>query len=196
MTNKRVEPKDQPRWRRVLLALETEIVGVHPRLYAYNLASSLLPARGSGEVRARLMRGAGFKVGAGTSITGPLKITGPRGLTDQIEIGENCWFGPDVILDASDHLRIGERVTLEAGVMLLTSTHELDFPKHRAGALILKPIAIGDGVLLRARSIILPGVKVGPGAVVEPGAVVNKDVEPNTRVGGSPAVKLGVVPHS
>jgi acetyltransferase-like isoleucine patch superfamily enzyme len=193
MSDKRVEPKDQPRWRRVLLAVTTEIVGLHPRLHAYNLASSLLPARDSAERRARLLRFAGFSVGAHTQITGALKITGPRGLTQQLRIGEGCWFGPDVILDASDRIDIGNGVTIESGVMLLTSTHELDFPKHRAGPLILKPVSIGDGALLRARSIILPGVKVGSGAVVETGAVVNKDVEPNTRVGGSPAATLGVV---
>ena len=34
---------------------------------------------------------------------------------------------------------------------------------------------------------ILPGVTIGDGAVIAAGAVVNKDVEPNTVVGGVPA---------
>jgi acetyltransferase-like isoleucine patch superfamily enzyme len=57
--------------------------------------------------------------------------------------------------------------------------------------LVLSPVSVGDGAWLRARAIILPNVKIGEGAVVEAGAVVNKDVAPHTRVGGSPAVKLG-----
>ena len=77
--------------------------------------------------------------------------------------------------------------------MILTSTHELDFPQHRAGKIVMKPVSIGDGAWLRARSIVLPGVKIGAGAVVEAGAVVNRDVPENTRVGGMPAVKLEVL---
>jgi len=74
--------------------------------------------------------------------------------------------------------------------MVLTSTHELDLPEHRAGKIVTTPVSIGEGAWLRARSVILPGVKVGAGAVVEAGAVVNKDVEPNSRVSGIPAAKL------
>jgi maltose O-acetyltransferase len=74
--------------------------------------------------------------------------------------------------------------------MILTSTHELDSPAHRAGPLILKPVTIGDGAWIRARSIILPGVTIGEGAIVDAGAVVNKNVDRDTRVGGIPANKL------
>ena len=38
--------------------------------------------------------------------------------------------------------------------------------------------------------MILPGVNIGAGAVVDAGAVVNKDVPPNTRVGGMPATVI------
>jgi acetyltransferase-like isoleucine patch superfamily enzyme len=37
---------------------------------------------------------------------------------------------------------------------------------------------------------------VGDGAIVNPGSVVNKDVPPNTRVGGMPAVQLEVLETS
>lgn len=186
----REEPKDLPFWRRAFEALTTEVVGIHPRLQAYNLAQNLLPLRGSGELRAQLLRLAGFDIGAGTQVLGPLKISGPRGLLRRLSVGKDCSIDADCVLDLSDTMTIGDRVTIEPGVLILTSTHELDFPKHRAGALILSPVTIGDGAWLRARSVILPGAKIGAGAVVEAGAVVNKDVEANTRVGGIPAVKL------
>ena len=49
------------------------------------------------------------------------------------------------------------------------------------------PVTIGSNVWIAARSIILPGRKVGAGAVVAAGAVVVNDVEPWTVVGGNPA---------
>jgi maltose O-acetyltransferase len=186
----REEPKDQPMWLRALAAVQTEVVGIHPRLQLYNLASNLLPVRASHELRAKLMRLAGFQLGEGTRIGGPLKISGPRGLLERLTVGKNCFIDADCVLDLSDVMTIGDNVTIEPGVLILTSTHELDFPKHRAGQLILNPVTIGDGAWLRARSVILPGSKIGAGAVVDAGAVVNKDVEANTRVGGIPAVKL------
>jgi acetyltransferase-like isoleucine patch superfamily enzyme len=192
-TASRLEAPPQPRWRRAWTALTTEFVGIHPRLHLYSVLSSLLPLRLAGELRAAVMAKVGFDVGEGTRVNGPLKITGPRGLLPRLSIGKNCTIEPDCMLDLSDSLTIGDRVTLEPGVMILTSTHELDFPKHRAGKVIVSPVSIGDGAWLRARAVILPGVKIGVGAVVEVGAVVNKDVESNTRVGGVPAVKLGVL---
>ncbi len=135
----------------------------------------------------------GFEVGRATLVNGALKISGPRSLQRRLVIGQECTIEADCVLDLSEMLSIGDRVTIEPGVMILTSTHELDFPKHRAGKVIVSPVSIGAGVWLRARSVILPGVKIGDGAIVEVGAVVNKDVEPNTRVGGVPAIKLGAL---
>ena len=193
MSEERVEPKHLPAWQRALIAVQTEVVGIHPRLHAYNLASALLPVRASGELRAKLLRLTGVSVGEGSQIHGPLKISGPAGLLGRLKIGQSAHVGADCVLDLSEQLTIGDRVTIEPGVMILTSTHELDFPQHRAGKVIVSPVSIGDGVWLRARSVVLPGVTIGAGAVVEVGAVVNRDVAPNTRVGGIPAAKLEVL---
>jgi maltose O-acetyltransferase len=189
----RIEPKDAPVWLRAVKAFHGELVGVHPRLLAYNAAARFLPLRAAGELRARMLRLVGFSVGQGTRINGPIKINGPWGLLSRLEIGRDCVIETDSVLDLSERLTIGDGVTIGPGVLLLTSTHELDFPKHRAGSLILNPVVVGDGAWLGARAVVLPGVKIGEGAVIEPGAVVNKDVAPNTRVGGIPAVKLEVL---
>lgn len=186
----RSDPKALPLWRRVLIAMRTEVVGIHPRLQLYNAAASALPPRASGALRAKLLRVTGFAIGEGTNVNGTLKITGPWGLLQRLVVGRNCTIESDCVIDLSEKVTIGDAVTIEPGVMILTSTHELDFPKHRAGKLILNPVVIHDGVWLRARCILLPGVTIGAGAVVEVGAVVNKDVEPNLRVGGIPAKQL------
>ncbi|MDF3068166.1 MAG: hexapeptide repeat-containing transferase [Polyangiaceae bacterium] len=190
MNVKREEPKERAAWLRAMSALAIQFVGIHPRLHAYNVATSILPLNSGNRLRAKLLRGLGFDVGEGTEVRGPMKISGPRGIVPRLSIGQNCRIEAECLLELSDALRIGDSVTLEPGVMILTSTHELDFPQHRAGKIITKPVSVGDGAWLRARAIVLPGVNIGAGAIVETGAVVNKDVAPNTRVGGSPAVKL------
>jgi len=194
MSEGRYEPKNEPAWRRLLLAVRTEFVGIHPRLHAYNLAARLVPLGAPGEVRARLLRLAGFSVGESTAIYGQLHMSGPRGIVPRLVIGAACSIAPDCSFELSDKLTLGDRVTLEPGVMILTSTHELDAARHRAGVLIPNPVTIGNGVWIRARAVVLPGVKIGDGAVVEAGAVVNKDVLPNARVGGIPAVQLELLP--
>lgn len=191
MTEQRFDPKSLPVWRRWLLAVQTEFVGVHPRLHAYNVVSRMLPAHAAGDVRAALFRRAGFSVGSGTRIEGSLNVTGPRGLRERLVVGKDCVIADGCVFELTGELTLGDRVTLEPGVMLLTSTHELDAAYHRAGKLVTNPVSIGNGALLRARVVVLPGVKIGEGAIVEAGAVVNKDVPPNTRAGGIPAVNLG-----
>ena len=52
-------------------------------------------------------------------------------------------------------------------------------------------IEIFDNVFIGANAIILGGVTIGPNAIVGAGAVVNKDVPPNSIVGGVPAKVIG-----
>ena len=107
--------------------------------------------------------------------------------------------------DFGRHLRIGKIVFINTGVMftdlggitlednvligpranLISVNHPLD-PAERRGV-ILSPVVIRQNAWIGAGATILPGVTVGENAVVAAGAVVNKDVPPNTVVGGIPA---------
>ncbi|HYQ44932.1 MAG TPA: DapH/DapD/GlmU-related protein [Polyangiaceae bacterium] len=173
--------------------LREETTGIHPRLIALNAVIGLLPRHHAQATRARMLSMAGFRVGAGTRLAGPPKINGGQKLFQNLVIGRDCEIEADCVLDLEERITIGDRVTLSPGVMILTSTHELDIREHRAGPVQLSPVSIGDGAWLGPRCIILPGVTVGAGAIVNPGAVVNKDVAPHTRVGGVPAVQLEVL---
>lgn len=180
-------------WEKVKILLREETTNIHPRLIALGAVVGLLPRHQAQVTRARMLSLAGFRVGQGTRIAGYPKINGGARLFSNLVIGQDCEIDVDCVLDLGERITIGDRVTLSPGVMILTSTHELDIRDHRAGPLKLSPVGIGDGAWLGPRCIILPGVSVGAGAIVNPGAVVNKDVAPHTRVGGIPALQLEVL---
>lgn len=73
---------------------------------------------------------------------------------NKIEIGENCSFGPNVLLYDHDH----------------------DFSKKnglRSSKYLSKPIIIGNNVWIGANTIILKGTVIGDNCVVGAGSVVN-----------------------
>ena len=50
-----------------------------------------------------------------------------------------------------------------------------------------KKVIIEDDVWIGARSVILPGIKIGTGSIIAVRSVVTKDVEPLSIVAGVPA---------
>jgi maltose O-acetyltransferase len=190
MDNENAKPSG---WRKLVTVMAEEATGVHPRLIALNVAASLLPRRNAPYLRSRIFSLAGFRIGDKTRLHGSPRINGAQALFSNLTIGEDCSVDADCAFDLEEKITIGDRVTIGPGVMILTSTHELDKREHRAGPVQRNPVVVGDGVWLGARSIILPGVTIGEGSIVNPGAVVNKDVAANTRVGGIPATQLEVL---
>ncbi|HEY3254121.1 MAG TPA: acyltransferase [Polyangiaceae bacterium] len=191
----RSEPKLSG-WQKAMTLLREETTGIHPRLIALSAVVGFLPRHQAQATRARLLSWAGFRVGEGTRLAGFPKLNGGSNLFSNLSIGRDCEIDADCVLDLGERITIGDRVTLSPGVMILTSTHELDIREHRAGPVQLSPVSIGDGAWLGPRCVILPGVTLGAGAIVNPGAVVNKDVAPHTRVGGIPATQLDVLKPS
>ncbi len=180
-------------WQRVKVLLHEETMGFHPRLMALNSVVGFLPRHRATHTRARLFSLAGFRIGAGTRLAAAPKLNGGNALFSNLVIGKDCSIEVDCVFDLEERLTIADRVTIGPGVMILTSTHELDIREHRAGAVQRSPVSIGEGAWLGARCTILPGVSVRAGAVVNPGSVVNKDVTPHTRVGGIPATQLQIL---
>jgi acetyltransferase-like isoleucine patch superfamily enzyme len=82
-------------------------------------------------------------------------------------------FYPELI-EIGDNSIVGYRATILA--------HEYLIDKYRTGNVI-----IGKNVLIGANATILPGVAIGDGAVVSACSLVNKDVPSGAFVGGVPA---------
>ena len=72
--------------------------------------------------------------------------------------------------------------------MLATASSEFQpFYQRKNYISYVSPVIIGKGAWVGARSIILPGVRIGEGSVVTAGSVVSRDVPSHTVVAGNPA---------
>ncbi len=112
---------------------------------------------------------------------------------NKVIIGEHTYIGFNNILDGSGGLTIGNHVHI-AGPSVGIWTHstvnkalmssKITDNTHRMEG----PVIIEDSVWIGGLSTIYPNVTIGHHSVVLPNSVVNKNVEPYTVVGGSPAV--------
>jgi acetyltransferase-like isoleucine patch superfamily enzyme len=114
-----------------------------------------------------LRNGERIVIGAGSKI-GERAYLWAGDTSGRITIGENCRFGPEVFLTASDYGLMPDQGIAEQ-------------PRNE------RDIVIGDDVWLGARVFVGAGVTIGDGCVVSAGSVVSKDLPPNSIAVGVPA---------
>mgnify|MGYP003947631525 FL=1 len=98
-----------------------------------------------------------------------------------VKVGKNTWIGPNVILDGSGGLEIGNYVSISSGVQIY-SHDTVDW----SNSLGKKPIKkkktkIGNGVYLGPNSIVQMGTTIGDKAIIGAMSFVNKDVPKNKK---------------
>nr|WP_142784468.1 acyltransferase [Changchengzhania lutea] len=112
------------------------------------------------------------------------------GKFDDVSIGNNTQISERSRLR---NVSIGNDVLIAPEVYVLHSGHvydKIDLPIIEQGETFYPKTNIEDNVWIGARTIILPGRRIGKGAIVAAGSVVVKDVEPYSIVGGNPAVLI------
>lgn len=133
------------------------------------------------QMRERLSEITGSKIDKSTTIFVPFYTNFGRHtrLGKNIFINHACSFLDLGGITIEDDVQIGPKVNL------ITENHSVN-PLERK-SLDLKSILIKKNVWIGAGATILPGVTVGENSIIAAGAVVNKDVPPNSIVGGIPA---------
>ncbi len=113
------------------------------------------------------------------------------------DFGKNITIGDQVFINAGckfqdqGGITIDEGALIGHGVVLATLDHDLDPAKRQQ--LHPAPIHIGKRVWIGSNAVVTKGVTIGDNSVVAAGAVVNRDVPPNTIVGGVPAKTIGKI---
>lgn len=124
-------------------------------------------------------------IGTNTRVLRGTEILGPT------TIGNRVFLNRDVY--------VRSRVTIEDGasigpyVRLISDSHTVGPPEHRAGPGKTEPIVIGEGAWIGAGATVLGGVTIGAGAVIAAGAVVTTDIPPNTVAAGVPARQVRAI---
>ena len=155
-------------------------------VFGYLAGHVLTPQR----LRIRLLRAAGVTVERHLEVLSGLRVTGEGDLF----VGDCSFINHECLIDTAGGVTLGRAVALANRVSLLTSGHETDDPRARAGRRMVRPIVVGDGAWLGANVTVLGGVTIGEGAVVAAGSLVRADVPPHTLWAGVPARRIRDLP--
>ncbi len=111
----------------------------------------------------------------------------------KVVVGNNCWIGPNTILDGSGGLDIGSYCTISNGVQIYS--HDNVKQTLSSGNLPIErqPIMIGSNVYIGPNTIITKGVKIGNFCVIGANSYLNRDVADCSIFFGQPATKRGTV---
>ena len=122
-----------------------------------------------------------YGFGEGTSCYDNVLIIG------DVRVGKHVWIGPNVILDGSGGLEIGDHCSISAGVQIY-SHHTVQWAvslgkKEPERA----PVKIGNGVYIGPQTIIEMGVTIGNRCVVGALSLVKSNLPSGSRAWGVPA---------
>ena len=150
-----------------------------------NILMFFLPPTRLFGIRSYLLSQSGVLINDGAMICGRSWIYG-RG---RLYVGYGTWISPGIVVHTHTDadIWIGDRCDIGPGVEFIPGGHLVGPHSRRAGEGTARPIEIGDGCWVGARSIILGGVRIGSGCVVAAGSVVTRDVPDNMLVAGVPA---------
>ena len=152
---------------------------------ASKLPNSPLPGSGIGS-RIRLFCVKRIFKNVGLDVTIHADVNFGSGI--HVEIGD--YSSLNYRCSVSNDTKIGSHVMMGSEVLVISGSHNfdsIDAPMREQGAPLRRPVIIGDDVWIGARSIILPGVRVGSHSIIGAGSIVTKDVPDWAIVAGNPA---------
>lgn len=109
-----------------------------------------------------------------------------------VTVGRGTWIGPNVVLDGSGGLEIGEFCGIGPGVQIFTHNTIRWCLTRGKEEPVQKPTKIGNGVFIAANSIIMMGVTIGDDVVIGALSFINKDIPSGVVVAGAPARQIGL----
>lgn len=133
----------------------------------------------------RISIGSGVFVGANSW----LQVLDPDGDV-ALSLGDGVSIAGNVVLSASESLRIGNHVSFARNVYVADHSHayaDVTRPILAQGIADVAPVEIDDGAWLGQNVVVLGGVRIGKGAVVSAGSVVTSNIGDHCLAVGAPA---------
>ena len=121
-----------------------------------------------------------YGFGEGTSCYDNVLILG------DVKVGKNTWIGPNVVLDGSGGLVIGDYCSISTGVQIYTHNSVNWSTSMGKKKIEREPTTIGSGVFIGPQSVIQMGTNIGDRAVIGALSFVNRDVPSGSTVFGTP----------
>lgn len=122
-----------------------------------------------------------YGFGEGTSCYDNVLIIG------NVKVGRESWIGPNVILDGSGGLIIGNFVSISAGVQIYSHDTVQWSTSLGAKSKEFSQTRIGNGVYIGPNSVIQRGVEIGDQSVIGAMSFVNSNIPAGARAYGVPA---------
>lgn len=125
--------------------------------------------------------------GDGSSIYDNVLVLG------NVQVGNNTWIGPNVVLDGSGILTIGSHCSISAGVQIYTHDSVQWAISGGEEPYAYASTVIEDNCYIGPNTVIQKGVIIGKGSIIGANSLVNQDIPPNTKAYGTPVKIHGIV---
>jgi len=120
-------------------------------------------------------------------------IVGEDGKTAQLHIGEGADIGQRTIINARDHVHIGDRCSISWDCDICDSDFHQIILGDGSRPPKTEPVVIEDDVWIGNHAMVFKGVHIGHHSVIGAGAVVRHDIPPYSLVVGNPARRVAKI---
>ncbi|WP_206305111.1 hypothetical protein [Streptomyces sp. B29(2018)] len=130
-----------------------------------------------------------WSVGEGSYLGQRLRIGAGASMEENsvVRIGHRCQIAPDVTVNPTEPVVIGNEVGISAEVAIFTHGYHAGHPVRDGHRAAFAGVEIADGAWLGFRAVVLPGVRVGAGTVVAAAATVTRSLPAGVLAAGVPA---------
>ncbi|MET8816078.1 acyltransferase [Streptomyces sp. NPDC004549] len=130
-----------------------------------------------------------WSVGEGSYLGRRLRVGAGASMEENsvVQIGHRCQIAPDVTVNPTEPVLIGDEVGISAEVAIFTHGYHAGHPVRDGHGAAFAGVEVEDGAWLGFRAVLLPGVRVGAGTVVAASATVSRSLPAGVLAAGVPA---------
>ncbi|MCR5090353.1 MAG: sugar O-acetyltransferase [Oscillospiraceae bacterium] len=176
---------------RLFSPADPELVSMKQKAHALNRAYNELSEEAE-EERSLILRELLGELGKGSYLQGPITFHYGR----HTAIGKECFINFNFTVQDDAKVTIGDFCDFGPNVTIVTPCHPMLAEERKAltgrdgvsrRLCYAEPVRIGNSCWIGADAVICPGVAIGDGSVIGAGSVVTRDIPANCFAAGNPA---------